>query len=469
MLRNVQLNERAEGLSVGGSRETFDGGRAVMRTMTHTITTLRDEALFSPLPQSTLGARLARAVADAASEIARGPVAYFRAALIPQNVKEWLPLRFASALAMLVAHPWQSLGGTARRDVMLAGFIDPTAEPSLRFVTNTASTDEKGATRRDRFLPILTASASLHAIFIGYLIYLTVSNIFAPFRDISFVSKDYRRQDVTMVGPLYNPARPPRAAGASETMSLEEIREREIKRREEDERRERERAERERLEREKAERERAEKEKAEREKAEKERLAQQNAEQPKKTDEAGPSIEELKKVEINEKPLKEIIGNVYGQYKNGGIDIEVMNFTIMASFKIEPDGSLTNRKIIQSSGSKVIDDSGMALLHAISESHALSLFASLSSGTIRFELNQNIARLTVTAFAPSSGEAQKYADALGAIVFLSKLKPDLTPETKELLSLLKIKTVDQRINAEMATSRARATEMMHARFDPQAQ
>jgi hypothetical protein len=33
--------------------------------------------------------------------------------------------------------------------------------------------------------------------------------------------------------------------------------------------------------------------------------------------------------------------------------------------------------------------------------------------------------------------------------------------------VLKIKTVVQRINAEMTTSRARATEMMHARFDKQ--
>ncbi|HEX8185873.1 MAG TPA: hypothetical protein VF747_14000, partial [Blastocatellia bacterium] len=276
------------------------------------------------------------------------------------------------------------------------------------------------------------------------------------------VSQEYRRYETTMVGPMYNPARPPSMAGG-EAMSLEEIRERERERREEAERRQREKEEQERIEREKAEKERAEKEKAE-----KERQAQQKGEETNK-DEAVPSVDDLKKVEINEKPLKEIIGGVYDQYKAGGIDLEVMNFTIEASFKIEPNGTLSNVKIIKSSGSKVIDESGRALLHAISESHALQLFASLSSGTIRFELTQNLARLTVTAFAPNANEAQKYADALGAVVFFSKLKPDLTPEAKELLSLLKVKTADQRINAEMSTSRARATEMMHARFDKQVQ
>src|SRR5215212_2495718 len=189
MVRNVQLKERADVLSVGGPRGAFDGGRAVMQTMTHTNVTRHGEALFSPLPHSTLGGRLARALVGAGSEFARGPIAYLRAALLPEKIKEWLPLRFARSLAMLFAHPWQSLGGTARRDVMLAGFIDPSARSSMGFVTNAISPDEKGAKRRDRFMPVLVASASVHAIFIGYLVYLTVSNMFAPFMDISFVSK----------------------------------------------------------------------------------------------------------------------------------------------------------------------------------------------------------------------------------------------------------------------------------------
>ena len=430
-----------------------------MQTITPTVTTGHDRALFSPMPQSMLGGRLARAIADAAREIARGPLSYLRAAFLPEKIGDWLPLRLAGALSMLVAHPISLLTETARRDVTLAGFINPSARPSLAFITNAFSTGEKSEKRRDRFLPILALSASLHAGFIGYLIYLTITSMLAPFINISVVSKDYRRYEPTMVGPLYNPARPPRAAGEGEAMTLEEIRERESKRREEAERRLRE----------KAEKEKAEKERAEKEKAEKDKEARQNAENPKSEGGVTPSVDDLKRVEINERPLKEIIGKVYDQYKAGGIDLEVMNFTIMASFKIEPDGSLSQVKILQDSGSKVINDTGLALIHAISESHALQIFSSLSSGTIRFELTQNMARLTVTAFAPSASEAQKYADVLGAIVLLSKLKPDLAPETKELLSLLKVKPVDKRISAEMTTSRARATEMMHARFDKTAQ
>jgi len=458
MVRIVQLNESARGFETGGRGYAAGGGKAAMRTTSHTIMTGRERELFSPLPRATLGVRLARAITDAAGEAGRGPLSYLRAAFLPENIRDWLPFRFANALAMLARHPLMLMAGTMRRDAMLAGFIDPAAEPSLAFVTNARSADERAPKRRDLFMRILLVSASLHAVFIGYLVYLTVTNMFAPFINISVVSRDYRHYDPTMVGPLYNPARPPSVTGG-ETMSLEEIRERE--RREEAERRKREREAREKAEREKAEKERAEKEKAEKE-------AQENAEEQKKG-EVVPSADDLKKVEINEKPLKEIIGKVYEQYKAGGIDLEVMNFVIEATFKIEPDGSLSNINIIRGSGSRVIDNSGRALLHAISESHALQLFSSLSSGKIRFELTQEMARLSVTASAPSASEAQKYADALGAIVFLSKLKPDLAPETKELLSLLKVNAADQRISAEMRTSRARATEMMHARFDKPAQ
>jgi hypothetical protein len=39
-----------------------------------------------------------------------------------------------------------------------------------------------------------------------------------------------------------------------------------------------------------------------------------------------------------------------------------------------------------------------------------------------------------------------------------------SPETAELLSLVKVKSDNNRIDAEMMVSRARASEMMRARF-----
>ena len=428
-----------------------------MQTVTGVIKTERDESLFSTVPQSALAGRLAREIADGAREFAGSPLSYLRVALLPRRIKDWLPLRFLNSVLMFVSHPLSFTAGLFRRERIPVGFIYPPAARSIAFVTNAAG---EGKKQRDSFARILVASGLAHAVFIGVLIYLAIANMFAPFSRIQFVSRPYRRLDPNLVAQLYARPQAPNTT-SNEVMPLEELRERERKLREEAERRKRREAER--AAREKAEREKAEREKAEKEKAEKEAQAAAGAD-AKKEEPPLPAPSDVNRIEINETPLKEIIGKVYDKYKAGGIDLTVMNFTVMATFKIESNGNLSNTKITQSSGSKVIDDSAMALLYAISESHALGIFSSLSSGSIRFDLTPDTARLTITAFAPSASQAETYATLLRGVALISSFKQE-NPDTKELLSLLKIKTNDKRIDAELMTSRARATQMLHTRFD----
>jgi hypothetical protein len=446
MMRNVQLEY--------GESGTLTGDRSAMQTVTDAMKTERNELLFSTVPQTALVRRLAGEFTDAAREFARGPLSYLRAALLPRCIKDWLPLRFLNSLLMFIAHPLSFTAGLFRRERIPVGFIYPTSGHSIAFVTNATGEGQK---QRGSFARILVASGLAHAIFIGVLVYLAIANMFAPFSSIQIVSRPYRRLDPNLVAQLYARPQEPRAT-SNEVTPLEELRERERKRREEAERRKREEAARERAAREKAER-----EKAAREKAEKEAQANAGAD-AKKEEPTTPAPADVNRIEINETPLKEIIGKVYDKYKAGGIDLTVMNFTVMATFKIESNGTLSNTKITQSSGSKVLDDSAMALLYAISESHALGIFSSLSSGSIRFDLTQDIARLTITAFAPSASQAETYATLLRGVALISGFKQE-NPDTKELLSLLKIKTNDKRIDAELMTSRARATQMMHTRFD----
>jgi len=431
-----------------------------MQTVTGVIKTERDESLFSTVPQSALAGRLAREITDAAREFAGGPISYLRTALLPRRIKDWLPLRFLNSLLMFVSHPLSFIAGLFRRERVPIGFIYPPSARSIAFVTNAVSTKDAGRGLRDLFVPILVTVVVVHLGFNLFLLYLKISNMLSPFSNIQIVSRPYRRLDPNLVAQLYARPQAPNTT-SNEVTPLEELRERERKRREEAERRKRQEAER--AAREKAEREKAEREKAEKEKAEKEALANAGAD-AKKEEPPPPAPADVNRIEINETPLKEIIGKVYDKYKAGGIDLTVMNFTVMATFKIESNGTLSNTKIIQSSGSKVIDDSAMALLYAISESHALGIFSSLSSGSIRFDLTQDIARLTITAFAPSASQAETYATLLRGVALISGFKQE-NPDTKELLSLLKIKTNDKRIDAELMTSRARATQMMHTRFD----
>ncbi|HVF92209.1 MAG TPA: hypothetical protein VNH22_19240, partial [Blastocatellia bacterium] len=71
----------------------------------------------------------------------------------------------------------------------------------------------------------------------------------------------------------------------------------------------------------------------------------------------------------------------------------------------------------------------------------------------------------ITGFAPSATEANTQAGALNLLLYAARMtQQSKSPETAELLSLVKVKSDNNRIDAEMMVSRARASEMMRARF-----
>src|SRR5205085_8494679 len=169
---------------------------------------------------------------------------------------------------------------------------------------------------------------------IGVLVYLTIANMLAPYANFRIVDEPYRPFSPDQVAQLYARSRPI-ARPTDDVLSLDELRERERKRREE---RERHRAEEEaRL-------------KAEREKAEREAKA---AEEKAKAEEAAKAASgdgAQKFGEINEAAIKDLVGKIYKRYQAG--EIELNNFTVMAAFRIDCDGSMprSSIRIVQSSG-----------------------------------------------------------------------------------------------------------------------
>jgi len=365
--------------------------------------------------------------ADAARELARGPSAYLRSAFLPDRLASWLPSRLAreaaGSLAMLASRP-------------------------AAFIRNLFIFDIVSA----RLFIILGSLLVAGIVIFEVLTYVSVLSPYSSFRLVSRKYNEYK--EPVMLGPLRYPPQMLRGpASAEKTMTLEEIREREEKRREEAARRAREKAERERL---------------AKEKAEKEREAELARASEKKEAEASSGEGkpgEMKFGEINEAPIRDIVSRTYEKYKAGQLDIPAMDFTVMAGFEIEKDGSLSQVRLIKRSGSEIIDREALAILHAISESHALSPIAHLTSNTIRFDLDSKTARLTITGFAPSAKEASSQAGALNLLLYAARLtQQSKSPETAELLSLVKVKPDNNRIDAEMVVSRARASEMMRTRF-----
>ncbi|MGA9772783.1 MAG: hypothetical protein WBV94_27385 [Blastocatellia bacterium] len=420
-----------------------------MQTAFHALNTESDQAIFSIAPNITFIARLARAITDSAREFARSPSAYLRAAFLPDQINDWFPLRFANALWMVAAHPLFFISGLFKRDRIPTGFIYPPACHSSAFVTNAIST---GAKARDRFLPILIASGSVHATLIVFLIYLTIANMFAPYTDVRIVNRPYRPFDADTVAQLYAGQRKMQPSSTDPVLSLEEIekRERERKRREEAERRRREEAERRKAEQEKAEREKAEKEAQA--KAAEDAAKQQNAD-------SSPA----RYGEINEAAIKDMIGKIYSLYKAGGLVLE--DFSVTANFKIDPDGSLPRSSIVLTKKSNDPQKNNFALqiLWLIGESHALAPLAPMSSNSVEFELVGDKVRLTITGFAPTPEWAKQKASEL-KILFWVMSKAQKNSNAAELLSLVKIDASNNRMTLDLTVSRERASEMMRAQY-----
>jgi hypothetical protein len=415
------------------------------------------DALFSTSREGAFAARFAREIRDAAREFSRSPLSYLRVALLPARIKDWLPLRFANSLLSLVAHPLAYIAGLFRRERQAIGFIYPPSGRSVTFVNNAFSTKEAGRRRRDLFVRTLMAVAACHAVLIGVLVYLTVVDIFSPYINVKVVSKPYKPFDPDLVAQLYAPARKMESTSADKVASLEAIQERERKRREEAERRRREEAERRKAEQEKAAREKAAREKAEREKAERE--AQAKAEEAGKQNDS----DQLKFGELNENAIKDLVGKIYGVYKAG--EIELKDFSVTASFKIARDGSLPRSSIAitQSSGDSKKDNYALQILWLIGESHALGPLWELNSNSVRFDLKDDTARLTITGFGPTPDWVNQKA-AILRLLFWGLSKTQKNTNAAELLSMVKINTMNNRINLDLTVSRARASEMMRDQF-----
>ncbi len=379
-------------------------------------------------PDSTLASRLKQILSEVRGEIAGGPVAYLRAAFLPDRIEEWFPVRLGNYLAdaalSLVRHP-------------------------LTFIKESRLPDQIGAKRRRMFRWTLTFSLMLHSVLLAYLFYAA---FIAPFMGIKIVDKAYRQFNADeLLKPLYYPPGMLRIRVPQSTMTLEEIRAREKQR----------------LEEAKAKREKEERERAKREKEEQERIArEQKAEAEKKAAEEAakkPCAEQIG--ELNLAPIKDLVGKIYNLHGAGQLGMQDSKLNVMIGFKIDSDGALSKITIVKSSGVKLIDKYSAEIIWNIGESHALGMFCKLSSTTVALNLNDQIARLTITGFAPTPDMAEELSGKLNRLFkFVAWNNKTTNPPVAELMSLVRVRSNGKRLDAELSVSRERADAMMREQF-----
>jgi hypothetical protein len=402
------------------------------------ITSEHARVPFGSLPRPSLFASLRQGLADAAGEFRLGPALYLKQAFLPA-ANDWLAYRLVRMIALSLRHPFQVLSGIFSSGFVEPGFINPDAARSRTFIS-----------RRKKFEATLAVSGVVHFIVLAALF---VYSIIAPFMGWRVVDKPYGTyKRARIIKPLYLPAHALTPVPA-DPLPLDVAQVEEERRRREREEERRRRAEEERKRREEQARREAELARA----AEKQETPAANAEE-KKEEEPG------KYGEFNERAIKDLIGEVYELFTSGRAQLKNEEFSVVISFKINRDGSLSNLNMVKSSGDAIIDEYAMKLLWLLGKSNAVGPLHQFSSNTISFDLTKDIAELKIVGFAPSAQMASQKASELKNLIWLASLAQQ-NPDAKELMRNTRIRSEENRLIVNLAVSRERADSMMRATYE----
>ncbi|MGH9760005.1 MAG: hypothetical protein ACREAC_04090 [Blastocatellia bacterium] len=398
-----------------------------------TAGTVQDRAVptFVQIIARPLLVRLAAEFRDAVREFLRQPAPYLSGTFMPDKLNHWFPARFLREVG----------------DVVMALVRHP-----LGTVIGALTPDEIGRKRRKTLTIALSMSWVVHGALIIYLIYAA---IVAPYMDLKFGDHAYAPIDSSQyLKPLYYPPQMLIAMAPKDPASLDDVKKRDAERR----------------------REEALRKKREEEAKKREELARQKAEEDRKKAELeAKAAEDAKKKaagqnnfgEINVAPIKDIIANLYQMNQSGNLDVPPEGFSIMCSFRIVSDGSIPKESIhvLKSSKSKLIDQNAIEILWRLGESHALGPLSSLSSNTIELDLNDKVAKVTITSFAQTPEDAKAKVQSLTVLLGLLKFaQKSKNPMVAELLDHLKLTCDNKRINADMTVPKSKATVMMEKQF-----
>jgi len=426
-----------------------------MQTTSDKPSTKQTTSLFQPTTGSNLLLRLTQQIRGAAGAFGQAPAAYLRMALFPDRAADWLPVRLSRRLgeagSSLLRRPFKFVSNAKSRNTLLAGYIYPPAGTAAAFAANVRTPRTKPAGPNYKW--VWAASGALHGALVVLLVYVAVASRFFGWHVVN--DPNYPKPDPNEITRVL--VYPPGYIQSQIRMKpkpLDQVLAEEQKRREQA-----------RLKRAKEAREKAERERAEQAKAAGDEAAGELTDKgiTAQKDETKPPSGQFGA--INVAPIKDMLGKIHDLYKAGALDLKDSNFSVMAGFKIERNGSLSHIRLLQSSGSKTIDNNAIELLNMIGESHALAPLSNLSSDTIRLDLTPVLARLTITGFAPTSSAAKDEAstlnDALALWRFAQKAK---SADNAELLSLLRVRSDNNRVDADLSVSRSRAAEMWRSKF-----
>jgi hypothetical protein len=292
-----------------------------------------------------------------------------------------------------------------------------------------------------RLRSALIWSFVLHALGVAVIWYYPTVSIALGLRNIEFVDEDYNRailidfSKTLPYPPGYIGFHAPNQASAQDPAKAEEERRRRL----EAERRAREEA-------------------AKRAAEERERAAQQakNEATPTPTPRPGGYGAFGK---INTAPIKDQIFRLYEAKKVGTLVLPEGKLKVGVSGRINSDGSLSDYKVIVSSGNPEIDRAALAILDAVSESRALGPLHQITSLTMILDIDQQ-AQLSVVGFANSEQAAATVVDLANAAILYARFIKKDDPGAMALINNVRVTRAGQRVQALITMPRQAASDTL---------
>ena len=208
------------------------------------------------------------------------------------------------------------------------------------------------------------------------------------------------------------------------------------------------------------------------EKIEKKSDQEQIAEDKKRADEAQetpagqnapqPDQNEPKFGRLDTNPIRQHVAVLWQAHEAGRLSVPDP-FSITAACNVNADGSFSNVRIVESSGSEELDRTALAILFEIGSQRAFAPLSRLASVSAKLEVGAGAASFSLVGFAPNSAVASEMAGQYQTMISAAKLFVS-NAQTKQLLANTSVRSDMTRVSARVTLPRSVASKMMHDGF-----
>jgi hypothetical protein len=171
---------------------------------------------------------------------------------------------------------------------------------------------------------------------------------------------------------------------------------------------------------------------------------------------------ELKFGRLDTHPIKQHVSVLWQAHEAGRLSVPDP-FSITAACKVNPDGSFSNIRIVESSGSEELDRTALAILFEISSQRAFAPLSRLASVSVKLEVSAGAAGFSIVGFAPNSATASEMAGQYQTMISAARLFAP-NAQAKQLLANTSVNSDLTRVSARISIPRAVASKMMHDSF-----